>query len=93
MDLSAADLLQEPEKSKAFLLARNTDSPLTVSLMASSFSLCGASVVTVSSDYQYLMGKASHECIWVGIRFVEVLLVAAFSKLFEGEKFSFVFRI
>ncbi|XP_057674339.1 nck-associated protein 5-like isoform X3 [Corythoichthys intestinalis] len=27
MDLSAADLLQEPEKSKAFLLSRNTDSP------------------------------------------------------------------
>nr|XP_057906795.1 nck-associated protein 5-like isoform X2 [Doryrhamphus excisus] len=29
MDLSAADLLQEPERSKAFLLARNTDSPST----------------------------------------------------------------
>ncbi|XP_054641041.1 nck-associated protein 5-like isoform X3 [Dunckerocampus dactyliophorus] len=29
MDLSAADLLQEPEKSKAFLLSRNTDSPST----------------------------------------------------------------
>ncbi|XP_044044553.1 nck-associated protein 5-like isoform X3 [Siniperca chuatsi] len=28
MDLSAADLLLEPERSKAFLLSRNTDSPL-----------------------------------------------------------------
>lgn len=33
MDLSAADLLLEPERSKAFLLSRNTDSPSTVSLM------------------------------------------------------------
>ncbi|XP_049611537.1 nck-associated protein 5 isoform X1 [Syngnathus scovelli] len=29
MDLSAADLLQEPERSKAFLLSRNTNSPTT----------------------------------------------------------------
>ncbi|XP_038138048.1 nck-associated protein 5-like isoform X2 [Cyprinodon tularosa] len=29
MDLSAADLLLEPERSKAFLLSRNTDSPST----------------------------------------------------------------
>lgn len=29
MDLSAADLLLEPERSKAFLLSRNTDSPPT----------------------------------------------------------------
>ncbi|XP_047211308.1 nck-associated protein 5-like isoform X3 [Girardinichthys multiradiatus] len=29
MDLSAADLLLEPERSKAFLLSRNTDSPFT----------------------------------------------------------------
>lgn len=33
MDLSAADLLLEPERSKAFLLSRNTDSPSNVSLM------------------------------------------------------------
>ncbi|XP_077418997.1 nck-associated protein 5-like isoform X3 [Vanacampus margaritifer] len=31
MDLSAADLLQEPERSKTFLLSRNTDCPLTES--------------------------------------------------------------
>ncbi|XP_077370154.1 nck-associated protein 5-like isoform X2 [Festucalex cinctus] len=31
MDLSAADLLQEPERSKTFALSRNTDSPLTES--------------------------------------------------------------
>lgn len=30
MDLSAADLLLEPERSKAFLLSRNTDSPSNV---------------------------------------------------------------
>lgn len=33
MDLSAADLLLEPERSKAFLLSRNIDSPSNVSLM------------------------------------------------------------
>lgn len=32
MDLSAADLLLEPERSKAFLLSRNTDSPSNVSM-------------------------------------------------------------
>ncbi|XP_077958504.1 nck-associated protein 5-like isoform X3 [Gasterosteus aculeatus] len=32
LDLSAADLLLEPERSKAFLLSRNTDSPSSVSL-------------------------------------------------------------
>ncbi|XP_061632908.1 nck-associated protein 5-like isoform X4 [Phyllopteryx taeniolatus] len=33
MDLSAADLLQEPERSKAFLLSRNTDSASTEILL------------------------------------------------------------
>ncbi|XP_061841332.1 nck-associated protein 5-like isoform X2 [Nerophis lumbriciformis] len=33
MDLSAADLLQEPERSRVFLLSRNTDSPSTESQM------------------------------------------------------------
>ncbi|XP_068612700.1 nck-associated protein 5-like [Brachionichthys hirsutus] len=37
MDLSAADLLLEPERSKAFLLSRNIDSPSNVSLFGNTW--------------------------------------------------------
>lgn len=37
LDLSAADLLLEPERSKAFLLSRSTDSPSNVSSVGITF--------------------------------------------------------
>jgi len=48
MDLSAADLLLEPERSKAFLLSRNTESPSSVSIMGIVREAVRLSVHTIS---------------------------------------------
>uniref|UniRef100_A0A673YHS0 NCK associated protein 5 n=1 Tax=Salmo trutta TaxID=8032 RepID=A0A673YHS0_SALTR len=74
MDLSASDLLLEPERSKSFLLSRNTDSPphrsLTVQAPVYPRSSCSSSELSLSSacseyssgSYTWNEGRSCSSC-------------------------------